>query len=77
MVDQMMSHDPHDPSDDVILNMAPPLPVRPKLAMLDESSILGVTGEENLNSVKVCVSSFDVVDECFDVDNERFINALM
>ena len=49
----MTSHDPQTPSDDVILDQAPPLPVQPKLALLDEAAIQRVTSMSNLGDVKV------------------------
>ena len=52
-MDHLTSHDPQTPSDDVILNQAPPLPVHPKLALLDEATILRVSNTSNVNDVKV------------------------
>ena len=53
VMDHLMSCDPQTPSDDIILNQAPPLPVRPKLALLDEASILDITESSDLSDVKV------------------------
>ena len=48
-----MSHDPQTPSDGVILDQAPPLPAQPKLALLDEASVLRVANATTLSSVQV------------------------
>ena len=48
-----MSHDPQTPSDDVILDLAPPLPLQPKLALLDETALLRVSNSTSLNDLKV------------------------
>ena len=53
VLDHMASRDPHTPGDDVILDMAPPLPVQPKLALLDEASILRVANCTSLSEVEV------------------------
>ena len=49
----MTSRDPHTPTDDVILDHAPILPAQPKLALLDEASILRVSNCTDLSNVKV------------------------
>ena len=49
----MTSRDPHAPSDDVILGHSPLLLDQPKLALLDEGSILRVSRSANLANVKV------------------------
>ena len=53
VVDHMTSRDPNTPTDDVILDHAPLLPPQPKLALLDEASILRVSHSTNLADVKV------------------------
>ena len=56
-LDHVMSHDPPvggaQPSDDDLLALDPSLPTRPRLAMLDEVTVLRVSGAESLTSVKV------------------------
>jgi Leucine-rich repeat (LRR) protein len=52
VLDHMTSRDPHTPTDDVILDHAPILPAQPKLALLDEASILRVSNCTDLSDVK-------------------------
>ena len=56
VIDHMTSRDPDTPSDDVILGLAPPLPVQPKLALLDEASLLRVANCSSLSDVEVGLS---------------------
>ena len=59
MLDHLTSHDPHTPTDDVILDHAPLLPPQPKLALLDEASILRVSNATDLSDVKVGKISYN------------------
>lgn len=56
--DMMLLEPPPLPSDEVL---AQPAPTQPRLAMLDTSTVLQLTSEPNLMSVKVVCRLMDVL----------------